>query len=393
MLREGLRRWVADYEDYRSHRRVDAGHPMHVLLHEELPIVLRDLTPDDAQFKFEGSDGQGMITAVPWVAVFHKEITLSAKTGYYIVWLLPEDRRSVILELGLGATQFADLYGENKKALEAATRAGSKVLSFADPIAKGIFSKDLQTRLNRGEVQPLGPGYEHKAYGKAAVLSVAYPADDLPPDEVLTGDYLEFVNLYGRLVDSALMPSVEELVADEVVEATRTGAIEPQILEEREFTPRPPSRERGAGSTTSSGRYSRASKKIGDLGERLVFDYLKRRLVEQGREDLALRVVWEAAEGRTPGWDITTYCPNTGEKIFVEVKASQGATISEVILTRNEWLAAQRHAGAYRLYMVIDVLKQRPSLEVLADPAGEVQRNRASIKEASWALTLRSEDY
>jgi len=38
-------------------------------------------TPESTPFKFEGSDGHGLVTDVPWVAAFRKNITSSALTG------------------------------------------------------------------------------------------------------------------------------------------------------------------------------------------------------------------------------------------------------------------------------------------------------------------------
>ena len=180
---------------------------------------------------------------------------------------------------------------------------------------------------------------------------------------------------------------------DEVIDAVHTGvARSPEIVEahERVLQVRERSKPQGVAGDSAPPRYSRASKKIGDLGERLVFEYLKRRLREAGREDLADRVVWhqEAAEDRTPGWDITSYDTTTGEAILVEVKATQSSTLNEVILTRNEWKAAQRHGAAYWLYLVSDVLKPVPRLETLRNPVEYHRQGLLQVEEASWSVRL-----
>lgn len=371
---------------------MDKHHAIHRLLQKDIPEALKAITPNADAFKLDGSDGLANVTAVPWVATFHREVTVSATAGYYVVWLLPEDRRSIILALGLGATQFAELYGENRKALDAAGRAGIKVLSVAKPLLPEVFPPELLARTVEGELPPLGKSYEHKAYGKAAVLSVRYLIDDLPSSSQIEADYVAFINLYQRLVFSALTPSTDELVVDEVVAATHAGTLTPSIQDVRDFTPRlRPNRHTNSG--TRSGptkRYSKASKKIGDLGETLVLEFLRNELRRLGKSELADRVVWhqESEIERTPGWDITAYDPATEESFFVEVKASQGTTINEIVLTTKEWDAARRHGQRYRLYLVTDVLQTSPKLEVLKDPAQLVEQGGASITVESWALNF-----
>ena len=392
MLRDQLLQLATGFEAYRRQLRVDKQHPIHRLLHKDLPESLKAITPNPEAFTFDGSDGLGNITAVPWVATFHRDVTISARTGYYVVWLFPEDRRSIILELGLGATQFSDLYGENKKALGAAGRAGAKVLNLVRPILPKLFSADLLARSAEGELPPLGTSYEHKAYGKAAVISVRYPIHALPSSAQIEADYVAFIHLYQRLVSSALTPTTDELVVDEVVDTSHAGTAAPAIQEVSEFTPRlrkshtPSSEVR----STPPRRYSKASKKVGDIGEKLVLDHLRSELCRSGKNELADRVTWhqESLTERTPGWDITSYEASTGEPFFVEVKASQGATINEVILTPNEWEAAKRLGSRYHLYLVTNALHAKPKLEIVRNPANIVEQGRASITEASWAFRL-----
>jgi hypothetical protein len=365
---------------------------MHDLLLNRLPDQLRSLTPDEHHYKFDGSDGAGNVTVVPWVAVFHKGVTVSARTGYYIVFLLPEDRKSVVLELGLGATQFADLYGENKRALEASSRASQKVLGVARSIIDRSVSEDLRSRLVEGEIPAMGGTYEHKAYGKAAILSVRYKAEELPSEEELVSDYLELVNFYRLLVDSPLTPSTDDLVVGEVIDSAVGERVFPSITGVRDYVARaqmPRSRETDAFSSGAP-RYSRASKSIGDLGERLVFDYLRRALQDSGRSDLAGGVIWhqKSDQNRTPGWDITGYDPITGAEIFVEVKSTQSASMTDFILTRNEWRAAQQHGDKYWIFLVSKALQQHPDVEILKNPAQGIEDGSLAMEEASWQFRI-----
>jgi len=391
MLREYLLQLIKGYDAYLGGRRTASAHPMHKLLHDEIPATLLSLTPDPGHFQFKGADGQGNVNEVPWVAVFHRDVTDSAQDGYYVVWLLPKDRKSIILELGLGATQFSNHYGKNTKALNAAARAGEKVVGIARPVLN-LFPPDLKSRIKEGEIPPLGESHEHKAYGKGAILSVSYPANNVPAEEKLSSDYVAFINLYQRLVASPLMPTTVELVMDEMEDAIRAGKVQSGILAASEFIARPKqARSKKANNrSNSSPRYARESKKIGDMGERLVFEFLKKELKDAGRNDLAEKVIWHQASklDRTPGWDITSYKPDTGEVMYVEVKASKGGKINEVIMTKNEWEAAKSHGPKYFIYLVPNVLRQHPAVEVLRDPAGKEGNGDIAISVNSWAVQL-----
>jgi hypothetical protein len=367
---------------------------MHHLLHKSIPDMLRALTPGAEQYKIEGSDGGGFVTDVPWVAALHKEITDTARRGYYVVWLLPEDRKTLILELGLGATQFADLYGENKKALAASAGAAAKVAPVVRQHLATVFSERLRARAHLGELPPLGKSFEHKAYGSAAVVSVSYQLSSLPSGQELVEDYRSFVSLYARLVSSPLMPTTDELVMDVLATPGPIESVRPKITKVVDFVPSGKMSGgfgfRSEGNDAQSRRHSRVSKKIGDHGEQLVYQFLKSQLLLAGRPDLAERVIWhqESSTDRTPGWDITAYDSETGEVIFVEVKSSQSNSIGEVILTRNEWRAAQESGHRYLIYLVKNVLHMHPTVEVLRDPAKMVMDDLLFISEASWALRL-----
>jgi hypothetical protein len=126
------------------------------------------------------------------------------------------------------------------------------------------------------------------------------------------------------------------------------------------------------------------------MGERLIYDYLKKELMRQGRNDLSEKVIWhqDSSTDRTPGWDITSYAPDTGETVLVEVKASKGSTINEIIMTKKEWEAAQMHGAKYCIYLVSNVLREHPVVEVLRDPADKEREGIVNIGVQSWYVRL-----
>ena len=75
MLRQEIINLVSDWSVYKSRKTTDGSHPIHKLIHDEIPQSLLEWTPSPEVYKFQGSDGQGNILAAPWVAVFNRNIT------------------------------------------------------------------------------------------------------------------------------------------------------------------------------------------------------------------------------------------------------------------------------------------------------------------------------
>ena len=94
------------YPAYFAGRTTNKNDPAHALIVNEVPDVLRRLSSDKNLLKFEGSAGKGNMTPAPWMAVYHTDITSSATDGFYVVYLLSLSMKRLVLEIGLGATQF-----------------------------------------------------------------------------------------------------------------------------------------------------------------------------------------------------------------------------------------------------------------------------------------------
>ena len=131
------------------------------------------------------------------------------------------------------------------------------------------------------------------------------------------------------------------------------------------FEPRAPRKPRGTGSGAGSDRLSQQSKKVGDAGERIAFEYEMGKVRRLGFDDTQVR--WLARDGETPGWDITSL-NDAGEPIYIEVKASMGPKMGGLLITANERIAALEHGSHYHLYLVTDVMKLPLGLKSSLDP-------------------------
>ena len=69
---------------------------------------------DKKDYIVKGSPGMGNWSQLPWVAIFNPDITTSAQSGYYIVYLFKENMQGVYLSLNQGVTEFQEKYGDNE---------------------------------------------------------------------------------------------------------------------------------------------------------------------------------------------------------------------------------------------------------------------------------------
>ena len=388
MFRQEIISLVSDWSGYRARKTTDGSHPIHKLIHDEIPQSLLEWTPSPEVYKFQGSDGQGNILAAPWVAVFNRNITESATKGYYLVYLLSEDLKRLVLEVGFGATQFEKRFGRGKKFYESVDSAVANMRLNS----KHLADTSLVDSLSRTNVERVhlasADDFRLKAYEHCAIYSLTYQIDSLPSEEQLKRDYLEYLTLYDRMAGSLLLAEVDDYVL-ETLEPIKVST----DLEIIEFALRPKRRVTKASGGSSGGNYRRSKKsdKIRRLGEEFIVDYEKKQLINKGLPELAAKVVFhrEDAVHRTPGWDITSFFDD-GRPKYIEVKSSEGDTINDIILTRNEWAKAQDPALAndYFIYLVTNITN-KPKIEILRNPANYVAGGKLDISIESYSLSLR----
>jgi hypothetical protein len=126
---------------------------------------------------------------------------------------------------------------------------------------------------------------------------------------------------------------------------------------------------------------------LGDEGEVYIYR-LERARVEAFNSRLKSKVL---LLGRTKGlgFDIQSVRAVPGPKaehaIYIEVKSTKrvtvpsGKLIDSVILTRNEWVAAEQHGGSYKIYRVY-FTSERTKVFVIDDP---VQKNEQGVLNAA----------
>ena len=388
MFSSSVRELSDSWEAYRAGKTTKKDHPIHKLVVDFVPEILKSWTPNAAKYKFVGSDGQGNILRTPWFATLNLEITDSATKGYYMVYLLSSDLRTLVLEIGFGATQFEKQYGRGKKFSEALETA---VINMRIN-SKHLIDKALTGTKDRTNLAPVvldeSGDYNLGDYGKCAIYSLSYDIKNLPAEADLKRDYLEYVKLYDMMSESLLLAEVDSYVYESIDEQdikseVQVAAFEPRVFKKRKV-------ESSGLRNSSSRRYSKKSDKVGKLGEEIVVEFEKNKLIRENRPDLAARVNWHREDlgNRTPGWDVSSFDAN-GLELFIEVKASEGQKISDVELTINEWIQAEKNIDndRYQVYLVSDVFSN-PVIEIISNPASMVKDGTLTLSVARYQLLL-----
>jgi hypothetical protein len=381
-----------NWEHYRAGKTTNKEHPMHKLVVDEIPDVLESWTLNSSKYKFVGSDGQGNILRTPWFATLNLEVTDSATKGYYLVYLISADLKTLVLAIGFGANQFEKQYGRGKKFFDAlGTAVVNMRINSEHLMAKSLTQSKFRTNSKPVLLDESGD-YHLRAYEQCSIYSLSYDINDLPSEAELKSDYLEYVTLYDNMSESLLLADVDSYVYEAIEATSVRSEVQVVVFEPRVFKKR--KSEAGLGSKGNTYRYSKKSDKVGKLGEETVVEFEKAKLNAGNREDLAARVNWhrDDALNRTPGWDITSFDEN-GNEIYIEVKASEGSKISDVELTINEWLQAEKYAGTnkYKIYLVSDVFSN-PVIEVIDNPAKLVKDGLLTLNIARYQLLLGTRD-
>ena len=387
MMNELLIELSSTWNSYWKKKTTDKTHRVHQLVLQDIPTQLKAWNANSEKYLYRGSDGQGNILRTPWVATFNPEITNSATKGFYPVYLFKDDMKSLVLELGFGATQFEEKYGRGPRFFQELTIAVEGMQSSSKHLLKAV-SPAVRQRLSLAPTSlDTSSDFKLRAYEKCSIYSLTYNLDNLPLEEELQEDYLQMMRLYDAMAGSLILPSEEEFVLEEL----STPAV-PNNFETHDFVPMKKKKRNNSSGVkqNSAKRYSKSSEKVGRIGEEFVFNVEREKLVKSGRTDLADRVIWHRnfPENRTPGWDITSF-DVSGDETYIEVKASTGKTISSVILTVNEWKKALLNLDndKYQIYLVSNVLVT-PSIQILKNPAKWVENGELSIEVDAYLLNL-----
>ncbi|MBP6870441.1 MAG: DUF3883 domain-containing protein [Bacteroidales bacterium] len=97
------------------------------------------------------------------------------------------------------------------------------------------------------------------------------------------------------------------------------------------------------------------NRKLGMIGEKIVVEFERRKLISIGKERLADKIEWISQEqGDGAGFDILSKYPNGKDK-FIEVKSTKLSKEAPFYFTRNELHFSAQHAQDYHLYRLFNL--------------------------------------
>lgn len=122
---------------------------------------------------------------------------------------------------------------------------------------------------------------------------------------------------------------------------------------------------------------------LGREGEKLVYEFERKRLEAADRLDLARKVRWVAQEdGDGAGYDIHSY-NTSGEDRLIEVKTTLGVRTTPFFITRNELSLSEERPAHFRLYRLYEAA-QKPRILCVTPPL----RDRLTLEAEAWRAAV-----
>lgn len=357
---------------------VDSNKKYYIEFVKELPEYLYRFFPSD-KYLIKSSIGVGQRSEIPWLCIFNKKVTTSATQGIYLCYLFKKNMTGFYLVLGQGITTFDELYGHDKY------KNIKKVAEyFRNIIDDDKFSK---ANINLGGNKPLAKGYED-----GTIVSKYYEIGKYEENDLLK-DLSDLKKIYDEICDSLMnepyMNIVNNVVsnldpsfmmAEEATKEMERGILEATGLEKVEIItlslidiPEPSNNKYSVINKKTIKKIDYADKaktnaKNGYLGEKLVFEYEKERLIKLGRSDLVNQMRWVAKEDDSTGFDIISYDVddkgNAKEK-YIEVKTTEGKDKNVFFVSANELYKFNELKNQYYIYRVCNVKSKNPELFIL----------------------------
>ncbi|MFA7030027.1 MAG: DUF3578 domain-containing protein [Candidatus Cloacimonadaceae bacterium] len=374
MLKELFTSVLDNYiNGFKNAERID---PNYDVITHQLPMAINMQFPMRRDLLVAGSCGIGQKTDFPWVAIFNKNITSSAKRGLYIVYLYKKDMSGFYLTLNQGITYFADTF--KRKKYEYARKVANY---FKDEIGDEYFDKgDIDLG---GTTGTLGLGYQETNIISKYYAKGAFTTEELEQDlKRMLAIYDELVGVLGEDnfdYNSAINKIVYDFndsfeTAEEAIDNIKRAIASPTDLNVvrtlRYVEPKEKRTKKYAKIRTGVPvkkidyiEKAKAEMEVGQLGEMLALQFERERLIKEGFNDLANKVRHVSIISDAYGYDIESYqlIGLKMEKIYIEVKTTTNKLDVEFPVSKNEVLTSNEKKGRYCIFRIYDAKSVNPS--------------------------------
>ena len=300
-----------------------------------------------------------------------KNITQSTQYGLYMVYLFKRDMTGFYLSLNQGITFFEKEYGKNRY-----INATLVADYFRTQIGETSFSKNEIDITCGDKSKSLGYGYQ-----KTNIISKYYPIEKLD-EKMLIRDLMDLYHIYDDILQHISTTSYDAIIKDILVHEEEsfldadTAIYEiKKVLDQYDNLPSGLHRTliEAEPSVKLSKKYERITKpkttkidyinkarkdaEVGLLGEELVINYEKERLINLDLNEYAEKIRWISKESDSYGYDIESFDVDENGKVYpikIEVKTTASKADTEFFVTKNELEVSKEYKKSYFIYRVYD---------------------------------------
>lgn len=328
---------------------------------------------NDNKYLVKGSAGQGQWANVPWLGVFDRDITKTAQSGFYLVYLFSTNMNKVYLSLNQGWTLFKNNYDskDRSKNIRKISEYFQNRLNSAD----STMVKEIHLIENEDKRDyDLARGYE-----QGNIFAFEYKKNKLPSSNKLLEDLQQMLLLYAELKGNLFSVGNPEANVnfilgseqsnelstlyvrenDNFVYQVRKNINKVSIKEVKKLVSKSinktdtPKKQRMKSKIDFLAK-SIKDKEMGKLGEDIVFEAIKKQLKSRfGNFD---RVTHTSEEDDSAGYDIKLKDGGNND-IYIEVKTTSGRATTPFFMSANEMKISEKYKEKYILVRLYDVNK------------------------------------
>ena len=400
-IKENLNSFSQSWESYVAQCKVEENgkeyfrntkeHIAHKIFIDDVPEVFMSFL-DNKKYTIKSSLGEGNTAAIPWLCIMHKQVTDSVTERFYVAYLFSRNAKKVFLSIGIGATQFSRIYGESMtKCVPKINDAKEQFKNTFLHLAPNNSNEEMDlfdmsdTNFIRSELSQ-SPRFKIAAYEAGCFFTKSYTLDDSLDETELQNDLKEYIRAYEKIIDDPrsipLIDNLAEIVLDEDDQKSSEDfdyeipEYEPTIKEAKEKVYSPKKSKNNKKNIIPT----KPSKRVGRAGEEHVYNFEYKKLMDQGREDLAKQIVKQYEDlSFFPGYDIKSFNED-GEEIYIEVKSTVSKGKDYFEISDNEVLAAKSLKDSYFIYQVTDALANPKISARVRNPMKYVEENKILLE-------------
>jgi ubiquitin len=330
-----------------------------------------------------------------------KHVTESTQEGFYISYLFSKNAKKLHLSIALGATQFEDLYGAKNKTTDKIIQAKNQFVQNFNKHAPAenfeimdlldekdtSFIREFSTTMTRIADYYEGGSFFTKTYD---LVNPNFEEDDI------VNDLSRYVESYRKIVNDPASSALLDVLAESVFEETDQKQQSDLNYDLPTFNPivlesEPKDKNKKTKTTSKPSKPSMPSKKVGDAGEKYVYEFEKNKLEKLGLNDLADKIVKQYEDlSHFPGYDIQSF-DEAGNEIFIEVKSTIGKYKNYFEISENEIKAAKELGDAYYIYQVTNALTDPKISTVINNLFDFEDKNKILIDPMVYRVSFKNE--